>query len=319
MNLHFESGGFLTSIQDGGRFGYQDIGISPAGPMDRRAFNLANILVGNSMDEAAFEITFSGPTISFGCDNIIAITGAEMTPYLDGEPCPMYEAVAVKAGQTLRFGKLESGMRSYLAVSGGLDVPLVMGSRSTLIRNQIGGFEGRAIRKEDKIPLRSPKASLKHMNRRVVLERILFADTLEVRVIRGPQDSRFTEQGFRTFFSGLYTVSNEQDRMGCRLDGPKIEHVLDANIISDGIVTGSIQVSGNGLPIIMLSDRQSTGGYTKIATVISVDLPILGQAKPGNRIRFIEIDIVKAQKLYIKEQKWLKRLEAKWRTEKEAR
>lgn len=317
MNLQVVESGFLSSVQDGGRFGYQDIGISPAGPMDRRSFNLANILVGNSMDEAALEITFTGPVIIFDCDNVIAITGADMSPTVDAEPLPMYEAILVRAGQTLRFGRLASGLRSYLAVSGGFDIPLVMGSRSTLLRNHIGGYEGRELRKGDVIRLRSPKSTLNHMNRRVILERVIDADVINLRVIRGPQDSRFTERGLKTFFTGTYVVTNEQDRMGCRLAGPKIEHVVDANIISDGIVAGSIQVPGNNLPIVMLADRQSIGGYTKIATVISVDLPKMGQVKPGDKIRFIETNVAKAQRLYLKEWKMLKRLEKKWHTKEE--
>ncbi|NBK22800.1 MAG: biotin-dependent carboxyltransferase [Spirochaetia bacterium] len=318
MTLHFETSGFLTNIQDGGRFGYQDIGISPSGPMDRHSFNLANILVGNPMDEAALEITFTGPDIKFDCDNVIAITGADMSPTLEGEIFPMYEAMPVKAGQTLRFGRLNAGLRSYLAVSGGLDVPIVMGSRSTLIRNQIGGYEGRAIRKGDVIGLRSPHGTVKHINRRVILERLDCSNTIEVRVIRGPQDDRFTQNGLETFFKSEYKVTNEFDRMGCRLEGPKISHVADANIISDGIVTGSIQVPGTGFPIVMLADRQSTGGYTKIATVISEDLPKMGQAKPGNVIRFIETDVATAQKLYIKERKYMERLQRKWRIKEES-
>ena len=316
MSLYFEASGFLTSIQDGGRYGYQDIGVSPSGPMDKRAFQTANILAGNSKDESAFEFTYMGPVILFESDNVIAITGADMSPTLDSVEIPMYQAVSVRRGQKLRFGMLKNGLRSYLAVSGGLDVPEVMGSRSTLIRNHIGGYNGRAIQKDDRILLRSPVAEIGKMNKRRLPPGNTDYESIELRVIRGPQDDRFTDAGIKTFFNGEYSVTNEADRMGCRLDGAVIEHKSDANIISDGIAEGSVQVPGNGLPIVMLADRQSTGGYTKIATVITVDLPKMAQVKPGNKIRFIEIDIKTAQKLYVKEQKKIRKLESKWKNRK---
>ena len=201
MSLYFEASGFLTSIQDGGRFGYQDIGVSPSGPMDRKAFNLGNILVGNSGDEGAFEITYMGPVILFESDNIIAITGADMSPSLDGDEIPMYQALAVKKGQKLRFGQLKKGLRSYLAVSGGLDIPEIMGSRSTLIRNHIGGYKGRAIQKGDRIPLRSPISGIGKMKKRKFPLRKTNYESIELRVIRGPQYDRFTNAGIETFFS----------------------------------------------------------------------------------------------------------------------
>ena len=312
MSLYFETGGFLTSIQDGGRFGYQDIGVSPSGPMDKKAFNIANLLVGNPKDESAFELTYMGPVILFESDNVIAITGADMSPTLDGVEVPLYQAVSIRQGQRLRFAQLKSGLRSYIAVSGGLDVPKVMGSRSTLIRNHIGGYKGRTIQKDDRVPLRSPRAELRHMGKRKLPSENSDYESIVLRVIRGPQDKRFSDAGIKTFFSEEYSVSHEFDRMGCRLEGAVIEHKGDANIISDGIAEGSVQVPGNGLPIIMLADRQSTGGYTKIATVISVDLSKMAQVKPGSKIRFKETDIRTAQRLYVKELKKMRALESKW-------
>ncbi len=313
MGIIVESPGIQTTVQDEGRFGYQQFGVSPAGPMDSKSFYLANILVGNKKSEGVLEMTFSGPTLKFERDNMIAITGANMMPTVNGQPIPIYEAVLVKAGDVLSFGFVNgSGCRSYLAFAGGLDIPLVMGSKSTLMRNELGGVNGRKLEKGDAIKFANPKTELPNMKlRKIEIEKFPKKE-ITLRVLTGPQDTAFTEDEIKRFFWYGATITNEFDRMGCRLEREvPLKHIVDGNTITDGIAFGSIQVPTNGQPIIMLADRQSTGGYTKIGTVISVDLPKLAQSVPGYRVRFVRVSIELAQKLYVDRLKALENLEKK--------
>ena len=291
-----ENPGVLTTIQDGGRFGYEQFGMSPAGPMDLDAFRVANLLVNNPMGESALEATILGPTLRFDQSNVIAITGADMGPTLNGQPCPMYQAVAVKAGDRLMMGAAKSGCRAYLAFAGGLDVPLVMDSRATALQNKVGGYQGRKLLKGDQLGFRTPNPALPLP--RVAPVPAPVGKEVTIRVILGPQDDAFTSEGIHTFLSQPYTVSKDFDRMGCRLEGAQIEHKTDGNIISDGMVTGAIQVPTSGQPIIMLAERQTVGGYTKIATVISADLPLIGQRKTGDIIRFQSVSVEEAHRLW---------------------
>jgi len=296
MGFSIENPGVLTTVQDEGRYGYEQFGMSPAGPMDLKAFRTANLLVGNPMDESALEATVLGPTLRFERDNVIAVTGADMGPTLNGQPCPMYQAVAVKAGDQLRLGATKAGCRTYLAFAGGLDVPQVMGSRATALQNKVGGYQGRKLAKGDQVGFRAPNPAL-------TLPRTAPAPApagkeVTIRVILGPQDDMFTKEGIDAFLSQPYTVSKDFDRMGCRLEGAVITHRTDGNIISDGMVTGAIQVPTSGQPIIMLAERQTVGGYTKIATVISVDLPLVGQRKAGDVIRFQSVSVEEAHRLW---------------------
>lgn len=301
MAILFKKGGMLTTVQDAGRFGYQQFGVSPAGPMDTRAFKTANLLVGNDLSESALEVTAVGPEIYFEAANIIAITGADLTPCINGEHAPIYQALHVNAGDTLSFQGMKNGVRSYIAFAGGLDVPVVMGSKSTLIRNNLGGVEGRAIKEGDRIAFAAPKVQLPNMERRCMVPELYDKKEIVLRVIPGPQADAFTTRGYRNFFWHRAVISPEFDRMGCRLECDPIEHQGDGNIITDGIAFGAIQIPPSGHPIIMLADRQSTGGYPKIGTVASVDLPLLAQAFPGCRVRFIEISVETAQLLYLRE------------------
>ncbi len=312
MGIRVESPGIQTTVQDEGRFGYQQFGVSPAGPMDRRAFHIANILAGNDRTEAALEMTFQGADLVFEQENIIAITGGDLSPRINGTPVDMYRALEVKEGDLLSFGFASgNGCRAYVAVSGGLEVPAVMGSKSTLMRNQLGGVKGRKLEKGDRIGFRSPKSRLNQMDRRILKPERYWGQEIVLRVVTGPQDTEFEEEEIRKFFWYSAVITNEFDRMGCRLERKEpLRHKKDGNIITDGIAFGSIQVPTNGQPIIMLADRQSTGGYTKIGTVISVDLPRLVQSVPGNRVRFVRVGIELAQSLYIREVEELDQLEA---------
>ena len=309
MGFTAENPGVLTTIQDEGRYGYEQFGMSPAGPMDQNAFRTANLLVGNPMGESALEATVLGPTLRFDADNVVAVTGADMGPALNGQPGPMYQAVAVKAGDQLKLGAAKTGCRAYIAFAGGLDVPQVMGSRATALQNQVGGYQGRKLAKGDRIGFRAP-------NPRLPLPRTApvpapAGKEAVIRVILGPQDDMFTKEGIDTFLSQPYTVSKDFDRMGCRLEGAVIAHKQDGNIISDGMATGAIQVPTSGQPIIMLAERQTVGGYTKIATVISADLPLVGQRKTGDVIRFQAVSVEEAHRLWRESAQALEALKAR--------
>lgn len=313
MGILIQEPGLFTTVQDEGRYGYQQFGVTPSGPMDARSLHIANILTGNPMGEGALEMTFQGPAIQFEEDNIIAVTGADMHPTVNGTVVPMYEAVQMHKGDVLKFQFATNGSRGYVAFAGGLDVPLVMGSKATLASKGLGGVEGRKLRKGDRISFVSPKTELPHMGDRHVSKPFYPSKEVVLRVVKGPQDDCFSPEEQRRFFWHSFRITNEFDRMGCRLEREEpVRHMGDGNIISDGIACGSIQVPTNGQPIIMLSDRQTVGGYTKIGTVISVDLPKLAQAKPGMQVRFIEVSLDLAQELYIREAEEMERAEKLW-------
>ena len=290
------NGGILTTIQDSGRYGYQELGIPTSGVMDDYNYRLANILVGNKLDEAVFEMTFFGPTLKFNENLIIAITGSNMNPKINGELAPMYETIKVKKGDTLQFGKVNEGIRSYLAFGGSIDVPFVNGSKSTHIKTKMGGIEGRALKAKDEINIKKSKEK----TMRKIPEKYLpvFSHCNILRIVLGPQDDYFTEKGIHDLFrSGGYQVTKDFDRMGIRLKGTAIEHKETADIISDGTTFGSIQVPANGQPIILVADRQTTGGYTKIGNVITADLYKLTQMTFLDKVLFQEVTIEEAQKL----------------------
>ncbi|MCI8454612.1 MAG: biotin-dependent carboxyltransferase family protein [Lachnospiraceae bacterium] len=304
MGIKVVNGGFLTTIQDMGRYGFQETGLAVSGVMDTRSAALANLLVGNDENEAVIEITMVGPMLEFTQDIWIAVTGGDLGAKLDGQPVPRYEAVFVRDGQTLSFSGMFGGSRAYIAFAGGLDIPVVMGSRSTNLKAKIGGLEGRKLRAGDSIGFAAPKTWLPAQTERRLKPDDFSAKELTLRVLMGPQDDCFTDDGIWTFLESTYTVSNEYDRMGCRMQGPVIEHKNGGDIITDGISFGAVQVPSHGNPIVMMADHQTTGGYTKIANVISVDLPKLAQCMPGIRIRFKKVGIEEAQTLY-----------CEWRTE----
>lgn len=290
------NGGILTTIQDSGRYGYQELGIPTSGAMDDYNFRLANILVGNKLDEAVLEMTYFGPTLKFNEDLTLAITGSDMSPKINGQAIPMFETIKVKAGDTLQFGKVNEGIRSYLAFGGSIDVPMVNGSKSTHIKTKMGGIDGRALKAKDTLNIK--KSREKTMRR--IPEKYLpkFSHCNILRVVLGPQDDYFTEKGIHDLFrSGGYQVTKDFDRMGIRLKGTEIEHKETADIISDGTNFGSIQVPANGQPIILVADRQTTGGYTKIGNVITPDLPKLAQMTFLDKVLFQKVTIEEAQKL----------------------
>ena len=301
MGIMVLNGGFLTTIQDAGRRGYQRYGMAVSGSVDVHSYIYANILVGNTHNEAVLEITMVGPTIEFTSDSVIAITGGDLSPIVDGQPAPMYQAIRIRKGDILSFGPLKTGCRAYIAFAGGLAITPIMGSRSTYMKANLGGYEGRNLQAGDEIAFRKPSFVLQPRKKKDGSG--YFFGNYTVRVLMGPQDDRFTARGVETFLSSVYTVTPQFDRMGYRLNGPKIDHGTDGNIITDGIAFGAIQVPDGGEPIIMLADRQTTGGYAKIASVINVDMPMIAQCKSGDTIRFVKTDIETAQDVFIAQKK----------------
>jgi len=299
--------GPFTTVQDLGRVGVLRFGIPPAGPVDRDAFIVANRLVGNADGEAGLECTMTGPVLEFHQDAAVAATGADIPVNLNAETVPMWTTLRVKAGDRLGVGAARAGCRAYVAIAGGIAVPPVMGSRATYVRGRLGGVGGRPLQKGDRLPIGPPPTPLERLEGRTIRQAWLpaYAPEIECRVILGPQADRFSPEAIRLFFESPYRVSPEADRMGYRLKGAAIPHLRGHDILSDGIPLGGIQVVGDGQPIILLMDRQSTGGYTKIATAISVDIPRIAQAKPDHLIRFREIGVKDAHALLRAHRAWL--------------
>ncbi len=285
-------GGLLTTVQDMGRYGYQRYGVPVSGVMDPYSLALVNTLLGNEEGAAALEVTLVGPKLVFLDDTVFALGGADLAARLNGEPVPMWQVLRGKAGSLLSFDGPMAGVRGYLATPGGIDVPLVMGSRSTYARAGLGGLEGRALRAGDRLALGAPEARIPPVGTRAPLSlQPTIGGKHLVRVIMGPQADAFTPEGIATFLSESYIVSQQSDRVGYRLEGPAIEHTDGADIVSDGIPFGGIQVTGDGLPVVLMADRGITGGYTKIATVATVDLGQVAQALPGDTVSFKAIKV----------------------------
>ncbi len=301
MGIRVLKGGMLTTVQDLGRTGYQSQGFSVSGVMDIRSFKIANLLLDNPENEAVLEFTLMGPSLEFTSETIIAITGGDFQPRVNKKPVKMYTALYMHKGDILDFAGCRTGSRGYIAFSSYLDIPVVMGSRSTNIKCGIGGFKGRRLKEDDYIGFRIKRRYLPFfLSRSLDLDEFDY-DEVTLRVVMGPQTDVFTAAGIETFLNSEYTVTSEFDRMGCRLEGPFIAYKNTADIISDGIAFGSVQVPSHGKPIVLLSDRQTTGGYAKIATVISADLPKLAQCRTDNKVRFAAVTVEEAQQLLLDE------------------
>lgn len=305
--------GILTTVQDKGRTGYMGSGFSPNGVMDLRAYITANILVENTLNTCVIEFALAGPTLRFTTSTFISITGGDFSPTINGVSVPMYTALQVKRGSILRFKAPVKGAYGYVAIAGGsVRVPEVMGSRSTNLKCSIGGWQGRALAMGDYLPFVTKNVDfMPNLNSHTLAYDNYYdfdKDPLVLRVIPGPQEEAFTEKGIEMFYGETYETTTKCDRMGYRLDGPQIETVNGSDIISDGIAFGAIQVPSHGKPIIMLTDRQTTGGYAKIGTLASVDIPKLVQCQPGRKIRFTSITVQEAQTLIRNEVKYYRGL-----------
>ena len=281
--------GVASTIQDLGRLGFRDVGVPVSGPLDRISFALANALVGNPANAPALEMRMQGPVLDVLAASVrVALVGGAGGLVVEGERALAgRRSVRLMRGSRLRCGALGDAGCAYLAVERGIAVPLSLGSASTHSRGRIGGLHGDVLQPGDVLPVQSDEAIERS-------ERMLAAPwpaqrDAPIRVVLGPQDDYFTAEAIGTLLSADYTISAHADRMGFRLQGPKLAHAKDFNIVSDGVANGSIQVPGSGEPIVLLADGQTTGGYPKIATVISADLPLIGRRRPGARVRFVAV------------------------------
>ena len=291
--------GAFTTVQDLGRYGYQKYGVSISGAMDRFALRVANLLVGNWEGEAAIEATVVGPKLKAFRDLQLAFTGADLSPEVNGKATPMWCTLSIHEGDVISYGVPQSGCRAYMALSGGIDSPLVMGSRSIHTRSNLGG-KGRALIKGDVLKVKGPErqpSDRKTANQLPRDQIPTYGRDWQIRVVLGPQNDYFTRHGIDTFLTSEYIITPQADRMGYRLKGLPIEHKRGADILTDATPPGSIQVPGDGMPIILLADGQTTGGYSKIAVVTSTDQDLLAQARPGDRVRFQRVTITEAHRL----------------------
>ena len=302
------SPGFLTTVQDTGRFGFQKYGMPVSGAMDIFSLQLANALVGNSPNDACLEVTITGPAIEFTCGGLVAVTGAGMSPSKNGLPVRNNKSISVKRGDVLSFGELRSGCRSYIAFAGGISIPAVMGSRSTYMRSKTGGLEGRPLKTGDKLQI--GEAVRKPVVSQIPSEWLpQYIANKEIRVVSGPEVDSFHIDSLNSFFGSEYEVTENSDRMGYRLSGSALKTISGtADIISAGLAFGTIQVPGDGQPVILMADRPTTGGYNRIACVITADLTLVAQMKPGDRIKFREVTQTEAAELITGRSAFLKGL-----------
>ena len=284
--LHVTKPGVLTTIQDEGRWGYQSSGVPVAGPMDVSSHRIANALVGNQRSAATLEVTLVGPELEFDDERVSAVAGADFALMLDDRSVPLNTPFVAPAGSRLRFGSRRRGARAYLAVAGGINVPPLFGSRATHLPSAMGGIEGRALRTGDRLPL----GDCRRAGRLATMRPPVFESTEHpprVRVLPGPNQESFTSEALEILQSAPYVVGSASDRMGFRLQGLALTHTRSADIISDATPLGALQVPASGQPILLMADRQTTGGYPKIATVISADVCVAGQLGPGDAISFV--------------------------------
>lgn len=276
--------GLLTSVQDLGRWGHQASGVPVAGPMDTFSHRLANLLVGNPASAAVLEITLIGPELEFEAATMIAVCGAEFDMTANGHAFTAGACVAVAAGTRMQFGRRQAGARAYLAVAGGIQTPPVLGSRATHLVSGMGGYEGRALAAGDRLPISDDVDG--SAGRRAQGLTLPANGRARLRVLPGPQDDWFPSPAMTTLTSVSFRVSPRSNRMGYRLEGPPLSRQNDREPISEPLAFGAIQVPNAGEPILLMADRQTAGGYPKIASVISADLPVAGQLAPGDFIEF---------------------------------
>ncbi len=291
--------GLHTTVQDRGRFGYQDVGVPASGPLDRISFHLANALVGNAPDTPALEMLLQGPTLKVRAESVrLSLVGCNASIDIrsgNARTVPAGQSVRLARDDVFRIGVLRDSICAYLAIEGGPDIPPVLGSASTYVRGAIGGLQGRRLQAGDSVPLKLAGVDVR--GECALPQPLDLALDQPIRVVLGPQADYFTDGAVQTFLSSDYTVSPQSDRMGYRLAGPALAHAKGYDIVSDGIVAGAIQVPGSGLPIVLMVDHQTIGGYPKIATVISADIPVVGRRKPGCPIRFVAVGVHEAERL----------------------
>lgn len=293
MAIKIIQAGLFTTVQDLGRKGYESYGFSPAGAMDYKAHTLANSLVGNDSKEATLEMTLRGIEFLVTSKKTMATAGADMELTINDVPYPIGKAIDLNEGDKVVFGGVKNGARTYLAFNGGIDLERELDSYATHTRSGIGGYKGRALKAKDVLKIVGGPAD--GLLKEVVKED---SEPTEIRFIFGQQKDRFDKENIEKFISEEYTFTKDSDRMGARLEGEPIVAQEGHDILSEPTQFGSIQIPKNGQPIILLADRQTAGGYTKIGTVIKVDLPVIAQKKPGEKIIFRAVSIEEAENLY---------------------
>ncbi|TVY09224.1 5-oxoprolinase subunit C family protein [Paenibacillus cremeus] len=318
MTIRVVKPGLLSTLQDLGRQGYQKYGVIVSGAMDSFAHKCANLLVGNDEKEATIEMTVIGPALYFEAPVLIAICGSNLSPRINGVPVPLWRPVYIPAGMTLQFGSSREGSRCYLAIAGGLDVPMQMNSYSTYLRAGIGGYDGRALKENDRLSIKPVNPDGAKMMKllsekwtdetpfssvawRVSFELMPAYDVNPVlRVIPGAQYPLFDPASLDDLFTADFKVQPQSDRMGYRLAGVPLQMLERRELLSEPVTFGTVQVPPDGNPIVLMADRQTTGGYPKVAQVISADLPLLAQAQIGSSIRFKLVDLQEAQEAYLR-------------------
>jgi antagonist of KipI len=324
MSISVLKPGLLTTVQDQGRFGYQHTGLVVSGALDAVALRTANLLVGNPENLAGLEFTLRGPSLRFEGDALLALTGADLAATIAGQPVPLGRPVAVRTGTVLAFGAPKASGRAWLAFAGGVAVPPVLGSRATYLRAALGGLAGRALRGGDVLPVGEwpaiAQALFKGMNLTDAASWRTagwYADNsplarpgrpLVVRALPGPEYEQFPPESQRAFWKETFTVTTEADRMGARLSGPMLERFTTTELLSSAVTFGTVQVPAGGQPIVLLADCQTTGGYPRLAQVISADLGRLAQALPGTQLRFVQVGLAEAQALYLAQEQRLRAL-----------
>jgi antagonist of KipI len=324
MRISVLKPGLLTTVQDLGRLGYQQTGLVVSGALDAVALRTANLLVGNPESAAGLECTLRGPVLRFEAAALLALTGADLAATIDGQPVPLGRPVAVRAGAVLAFGAPKTGGRAWLAVAGGVAVPLVLGSRATYLRAALGGLAGRALRAGDALPVGEWPATAQCLFEGIMANKSADwtagkwgvaaapvarpGEPLVVRALPGPEYAQFAPASQRAFWAEKFTVTTEADRMGCRLSGPALERNTNTELLSSAVTFGTVQVPAGGQPIVLLADRQTTGGYPRLAQVITADLGRLAQALPGTRLRFQLVELAEAQAQYLAQEQRLRAL-----------
>lgn len=303
-----QKAGLLTSVMDLGRTGYQRLGVVVGGALDRFSARVANVLVGNHENAALLEIAQRGPELHFAADTLVAWCGADFEPRIGTSPFPRDRVVQIRAGETIRFGAAKSGLRAWLAVAGGLDVPLILGSRSTYRRAAFGGWQGRPLKAGDNLPVgpRSEWAERRLHSAQRISSWSVRPETLgrqaavgTVRAMPGPEWEWFSHDAHRDFFTATWTITKEADRMGVQLAGPALKLAEERDMISEGVNEGVVQVANGGQPIVLLASRQTVGGYPRIGAVASVDLGRMAQLVPGAKLRFEPVTLADAHQLYL--------------------
>jgi len=301
--------GLFTSIQDLGRIKFLRYGVTTSGAMDDFALRIGNRLVGNQQDEAGIEMTFVGGEYLIMQDCIISITGGNLNPKIEGKGVPMWTSVFLRKGSKLSFESAGRGSRSYLCIQGGIDISLVLGSKSTDIKVGFGGYKGRILKPNDIIYKKDDKLDISYVGNYFSPHFEYYSWNLpivQIRVLLGPELDYFSEKGINTFLNSDYIISTKAERMGYQLDGPKIEHSKKGpNIITSATPVGAVQVPEKGIPIILMRDNQTTGGYPKIATVITPDISVLAQRRTWDKINFSEVDIEEAYRLCKKRENFI--------------